>query len=170
MHKRKEGIETSSSFVREQRYLSEQAEVLKSEEQRRRMAEMKAYLDRQVRDKAAAKAVQKDLQLNEPANRYISALPMGAEIDEEEETYVKMAIRHALDGQVERKQTSIEEEKVASLRAEQQVLGYVAQEMQEARYRAFSEKKEQAAALRSTWAKQQQLKLMEATLDRAEAA
>jgi hypothetical protein len=131
---------------------------------------MKAYLDRQVRDKAAAKAVQKDLQLKEPANRYISALPMGAEIDEEEETYVKMAIRHALDGQVERKHMSMEEEKVASLRAEQQVLGYVAQEMQEARYRAFSEKKEQAAALRSTWAKQQQLKLMEATLDRAEAA
>lgn len=170
LHKRKEGIESSSSFVREQRYLSEQAEVLKSEEQRRRMAEMKAYLDRQVRDKAAAKAVQKDLQLKEPANRYISALPMGAEIDEEEETYVKMAIRHALDGQVERKHMSMEEEKVASLRAEQQVLGYVAQEMQEARYRAFSEKKEQAAALRSTWAKQQQLKLMEATLDRAEAA
>jgi hypothetical protein len=73
-----------------------------------------------------------------------------------------MAIRHALDGQVERKHMSMEEEKVASLRAEQQVLGYVAQEMQEARYRAFSEKKEQAAALRSTWAKQQQLKLMEA--------
>jgi len=71
---------------------------------------------------------------------------------------------------VERKIQTIEDEKVASLRAEQQVLGHVAHEMQEARFRAFSEKREQEAALRSTWAKQQQLKLMESTLDKAESA
>ena len=42
--------------------------------------------------------------------------------------------------------------------------------MQEARFRIWSERKQQEEALRSTWAKQQQLKLMEATLDKAEAA
>jgi len=170
LHKRKEGIESSSSFVREQRYLSEQAEVLKDEENRRRMTEMRSYLDRQVRDKAAAKATQKEMQKSEPPLRYIPALPQGAEIDDEEEAYVKMALKHALDGQVERKHLTREEEKASELRAEQQVLGHVAAEMQEARYRAFSERRDQEAALRSTWAKQQQLKLMEATLDKAEAA
>jgi len=170
LHKRKEGIESSSSFVREQRYLSEQAEVLKGEENRRRLTEMRSYLERQVRDKAAAKSTMKELQRGEPAARHIPALPSGAEIDDEEEAYVKMALKHALDGQVERKIQTIEDEKVASLRAEQQVLGHVAHEMQEARFRAFSEKREQEAALRSTWAKQQQLKLMESTLDKAESA
>merc|ERR1712216_1078699 len=111
-----------------------------------------------------------EIQQNEPPLRFIPALPSGAEIDDEEEAYVKMALKHALDGQVERKTLTTEEEKAHSLRAEQQVLGHVAQEMQEARYRAFSERREQEAALRSTWAKQQQLKLMEATLDKAEAA
>ena len=62
------------------------------------------------------------------------------------------------------------EEKTESLTAEQQALSHVASEMQEARYRAYSERREQETALRSTWAKQQQLKLMEATLDKAEAA
>ena len=134
------------------------------------MTEMRSYLDRQVRDKAAAKATQKELQKSEPPLRYIPALPQGAEIDDEEEAYVKMALKHALDGQVERKHLTREEEKASELRAEQQVLGHVAAEMQEARYRAFSDRRDQEAALRSTWAKQQQLKLMEATLDKAEAA
>ena len=46
----------------------------------------------------------------------------------------------------ELKHLTAEEDKAASLRAEQQVLGHVAQEMQEARYRAFSERREQEAA------------------------
>ena len=100
----------------------------------------------------------------------IATLPRGSEIDAEEEAYVKMALKHALDGQVERKVQTQVDEKVAALSAEQQALGHVAVEMQEARYRAYSERREQEVALRSTWAKQQQLKLMEATLDKAEAA
>ena len=170
LHTRKEGIEHMSSFVREQRYLSEQAELLKGEENRRRLAEMRSYLERQVRDKESAKAKAIQLHKAEQPSRHISALPSGSEIDAEEEAYVKMALKHALDGQVERKVQTVAEERAASIAAEQQALGYVAAEMQEARYRAYSERREQEAALRSTWAKQQQLKLMEATLDKADAA
>lgn len=170
LHSRKEGIEASSSFQREQRYLSEQAELLKGEENRRRMTEMRAYLERQVRDKEKAKTIQKEHKMHEPIGGPIATLPRGSEIDAEEEAYVKMALKHALDGQVERKVQTQVDEKVAALSAEQQALGHVAAEMQEARYRAYSERREQEVALRSTWAKQQQLKLMEATLDKAEAA
>ena len=59
LHARKEGIELNASFQREQRYLSEQAELLKAEEQRRRMGEMRAYLERQMTDKEKTKAVAK---------------------------------------------------------------------------------------------------------------
>jgi len=170
LHARKDGIENAASFMREQRYLSEQAELLKGEENRRRMAEMRAYLDRQVRDKGTAKQHAREVKLAETAGHPIATLPRGSEIDAEEEAYVKMALKHALDGQVERKNHVKIEEKVASISAEQQALGHVAAEMQEARYRAYSERREQESALRSTWAKQQQLKLMEATLDKAEAA
>ena len=170
LHARKEGIESSSSFVREQRYLSEQAEVLKGEENRRRMSEMRAYLDRQVKDKEAARQAAKESKALEDPRALNRALPAGAAIDGEEEAYVKMALKHALDGQVERKQLVKEEERATELRAEQQALGHVAAEMQEARYRAYSERREQEAALRATWGKQHALKLMEATLEKAEAA
>ena len=172
LHTRKEGIELNASFQREQRFLSEQAELLKSEEQRRRMAEMRAYLDRQIKDKASTKAAAR-LEARHanslPAGR-VSALPTGSDIDAEEEAYVKMALKHALDGQVERKEAVKVESKAAELQQEQRALSHVAREMQEARFRSWSERKQQVEALRSTWAKQQQLKLMEATLDKAEAA
>jgi hypothetical protein len=169
LHARKDGIESTQSFVREQRYLSEQAELLKGEENRRRLAEMRAYLDRQVRDKETARAEgRKAALLPEPKGR-VPPLPRGSDIDAEEEAYVKMALKHALDGQVERKQSALEEEKASSILAEQRQLGHVAQEMQDARYRAYAERREQEAALKSTWAKQLQLKTMEATLEKAEA-
>ena len=81
-----------------------------------------------------------------------------------------MALKHALDGQVERKEQVKVVGKASDLAQEQQALNHVAREMQEARFRTWSERKQQEEALRSTWAKQQQLKLMEATLDKAEAA
>lgn len=171
LHTRKQGIEVSSSFQREQRYLSEQAELLKSEEQRRRMGEMRSYLERQMSDKEASRAAQRlEARSDTLAGRQISSLPSGSDIDAEEEAYVKMALKHALDGQVERKESSAAQSKASELQQEQQALNHVAREMQEARFRSWSERKQQEEALRSTWAKQQQLKLMEATLDKAEAA
>lgn len=172
LHTRKEGIELNSSFQREQRYLSEQAELLKGEEQRRRLAEMRSYLEKQMTEKEAARAKEKTTErLQGLAGKLpISALPTGSEIDAEEEAYVKMALKHALDGQVERKQANQTALKAQDLSQEQQALSHVAREMQEARYRTWSERKQQEEALRQTWAKQQQLKLMEATLDKAEAA
>jgi len=167
LHTRKQGADKSASFEKEQRYLSGQAELLKAEESQRRLTEMRAYLDRQVRDKERAKASQKEAMGQEQSTA-TSALPVGSQIDEEEEAHVKMALKHALDGQVERKRAVIENEKAASLQAEQQALGHVAQEMQEARYRTYKERREQEHALRSTWAKQLQLRRMQATLEKAE--
>jgi len=170
LHTRKEGIELNSSFQREQRYLSEQAELLKSEEQRRRMGEMRSYLERQMKEKEQSKAVGKLEARHEARNSPVAALPTGSDIDAEEEAYVKMALKNALDGQVERKEQTKLVAKATDLKQEQQALGHVAREMQEARFRIWSERKQQEEALRATWAKQQQLKLMEATLDKAEAA
>jgi len=169
LHTRKEGIELNSSFQREQMYLSEQAELLKHEEQRRRMGEMRAYLERQVKDKEHVREKEKVFKKMELAGRPVATLPTGSEVDADEEAYVKMALKHALDGQVERKEHTKVAEKAADLQQEQQALGHVAREMREARFRNWSERKQQEEALRSTWAKQQQLKLMEATLNKAEA-
>jgi len=170
LHTRKEGVELNVSFQREQRYLSEQAELLKSEEQRRRMGEMRSYLERQMKDKAHKTAAQKLEARHETSPSVVAVLPTGSDIDADEEAYVKMALKHALDGQVERKEQAKISAKVEDLKQEQQALGHVAREMQEARFRSWSERKQQEEALRSTWAKQQQLKLMEATLEKAEAA
>jgi hypothetical protein len=81
-----------------------------------------------------------------------------------------MALKHTLDGQVERKEATKITERAEDLAQEQQALSHVAREMQETRFRTWSERKQQEEALRSTWAKQQQLKLMESTLEKAEAA
>jgi hypothetical protein len=172
LHTRKEGIELNSSFQREQRYLSEQAELLKGEEQRRRLAEMRSYLEKQMNDKETERAHTRvqERALGLTGKLPISALPTGSEIDQEEEAYVKMALKHALDGQVERKEQTKVHIKSQDLAQEQQALSHVAREMQEARFRTWSERKQQEEALRATWAKQQQLKLMEATLEKAEAA
>ena len=59
LQRRKNAVDSSASFVREQRYLSEQAELLKHEESRRRAMEMRAYLERQMHDKMHAKAAAK---------------------------------------------------------------------------------------------------------------
>ena len=46
----------SEQYVREQRYLSEQGELLKLEENRRRLDDMKKYLEVQRREKIAKDA------------------------------------------------------------------------------------------------------------------
>ena len=135
------------------------------------MGEMRAYLERQIQDKQAERATYRRAKENAYLkDGKVSGLPGGSEIDFEEEAYVKMALRHALDGQVERKEKAKVSEKALDLAAEQQALKHVASEMQEARFRTWKDRKSQEESLRSTWAKQQQLKLMEATLEKAEAA
>ena len=56
LSKRKQVDTDSEQYVREQRYLSEQVELLKLEENRRRMDDMKRYLDVQKREKLAKDA------------------------------------------------------------------------------------------------------------------
>ena len=56
LSKRKQVDTDSEQYVREQRYLSEQVELLKLEENRRRMDDMKKYLDVQKREKLAKDA------------------------------------------------------------------------------------------------------------------
>ena len=266
LHTRKEGLEMHSSFNREQRHLSEQAELLKAEEQRRRTAEMRVYLEKQMQSRATDREktkleerfavsrlpitslptgaprarprlsprraplapfrpppsptvphlpprshlpqpsprralAKRRMQASNASHKLPISLPRasrkpphkpptpstrashkslpqvshthvtaGSEVDAEEEAYVKMALKHALDGQVERKEASKTNERQQELHQEQEALSHVAREMQEVRFRAYSERKQMEESLRATWAKQQQLKVMEATLQKAEAA
>ena len=151
LHTRKEGIELNSSFAREQVPVGAGG-AAQSEEQRRRMAEMRSYLDRQISDRAAARKEEKAKEALERSGYPLGALPLGSQIDAEEETYVKMALKHALDGQVERKKGMAVMEKAADLQQEQRALGHVAREMQ-GHFRIWSERKQQEEALRSTWAR-----------------
>lgn len=168
LNARKSNLESTGSLLKEQRILSEQAEVLKSEEHRRRMGEMKAYLQRQAQDKQKAKAEAKvefrhDIYANGPAS---AVLPLGSEVSAEEEAFVKMATRQALDAQVEHKEAVKKQAKEALLEQEISVLDGVAAEVRESRLREISHKKESQDALRSAWAKQEALRAYEKTLDR----
>ena len=132
---------------------------------------MRSYLERQIQDKQAErKQFKAELKENAYTSKdgKVSGLPGGSEIDAEEEAYVKMALKNTLDQQVERKEKAKVSEKALDLAAEQQALQHVASEMQEARFRTWKERKSQEENLRATWQKQQQLKLMEATLEKAE--
>lgn len=66
----------------------------------RRWAEMRAYLERQMKEKERVKAANKLEARQERVGHPVATLPTGSEIDGEEEAYVKMALKHALDGQV----------------------------------------------------------------------
>ena len=85
--------------MHEQRYLSEQAELIKAEEQKRRMGEMKAYLDSQVREKESREALRKLSERAEAASRGpVTVLPVGIERPGCEEESVSATVeRKALD-------------------------------------------------------------------------
>merc|ERR1711988_737056 len=51
LNQRQEAERRSRKYVDEQRYLSEQAEFLRAEENKRRMKEMQSYLKMQMKDK-----------------------------------------------------------------------------------------------------------------------
>jgi len=170
LNRRKATVETSASFLREQRYLSEQAELLRHEEQRRRTSEMRTYLERQMEDKAINKQRAKADAVNEDLvreNMVIATLPIEIGVDEEEETHVKMALKQTLDTQVSRKAKDKEEMKAAELVQQQHALNMVAAEMQEKRTRDFVNRQEEKEVLRQTWKMQEELKKMEATVEKA---
>lgn len=167
LHKRKQVESDSNSYVREQRYLSEQVELLKQEEQRRRMEEMKTYLEMQKREKLAKDAANKlDERTDETAGGVTPTLPTGIEPDPEEEFYVKQALRRALDGQVEHKARAKEAAVQQDKAQQQHVLNCVALEMRQARFRELSQRRDQADMLKSTWAKQDQLKKLELEIEK----
>ena len=165
LQKRQAVEETSDAFVHEQRYLSEQAELIKAEEQKRRMGEMKAYLDSQVREKESREALRKLSERAEAASRGpVTVLPVGIEPDPEEEEFVKYALKKTLDNQVERKARDAVDEKARALREDQTTLNALAIEMRQSRFREMQDRNEQAEMLSATWTKQKALKDMERAL------
>jgi len=170
LQRRKAAVDTSASFLREQRYLSEQAELLKHEESRRRAMEMRAYLERQMHDKMHAKAAAKLEARHDDLVRdgvAISTLPMENNIDDEEEEHVKLALKQTLDAQVMRKHQAKANAQAVELEQQQHALNCVALEMQEKRTRDFVQKQEQKEVLQKTWQLQNDLRKMEASVDKA---
>jgi len=170
LQRRKAAVDTTASFQREQRYLSEQAELLKHEESRRRSMEMRAYLERQMHDKMHAKAAAKLEARHDDLVRdgvTISTLPMENSIDDDEEAHVKLALKQTLDNQVARKAEAKREAQAAELEQQQHALNCVALEMQEKRTRDFVQKQEQAEVLQKTWQLQNDLRKIESGVERA---
>merc|ERR1719291_877621 len=165
LDQRKVAIHHSKSYMKEQRHLSEQAELLKQEEQRRRIAEMRSYLDQQVDNKKATKEFEKRLLKTEVPINDPSALPAGCDPDPDEEVYVKIALRQALDHQVDSKVKLKQQSQAEEKQQEQYTLSCVAKEMQQARFRDLESKRDRAQMLTSTWEKQNSLKRYERKLD-----
>lgn len=168
LDRRKAAQDNSASFLREQRHLTEQSEVLKQEENRLRMAEMKAYLAKQASEKRAKQQEERLKKAQEPPISLPRTLPAGADVDREEEAYVKMAIKHALDHQVDHKMRREKETKEEELEEQKHALNVVAEEMQQMRFREATHKREQSQMLSHMWSRQNHLRKMELELDRQE--
>mmetsp|Transcript_27577 Transcript_27577/g.60491 ORF Transcript_27577/g.60491 Transcript_27577/m.60491 type:complete len:595 (+) Transcript_27577:103-1887(+) len=166
LENRKAAIDHSKSFQREQRYLSEQSELLKQEETRRRMEHMRNYLAAQVGDKKSKDEAARLEALHERPYSNPTTLPRGSEPEEGEEQYVKMALKHALDQQVEERRQIATAIKQEHLQEERKALDCISREMQQARFREIAARKDQKEMLDHTWQKQAQLKKMELSLDR----
>ena len=91
----------------------------------------------------------------------------GTEVDEGEEAYVKMALRRALEQQVEIKDHQKKVKEKEDLQQQQHVLNCVAKEMQQARFREMAQRRERSDVLSDSWQKQQKLKQIERGLDKA---
>lgn len=119
---------------------------------------MRAYLERQMLEKAKAKDAAKKEAIRDDILRegtMIRALPVDVHVDEQEDAHVKLALKQTLDAQVERKKMRRQEELDAELEQQQQALDILSAEMLEKRTRDFMSKKEQKEALRQTWKIQQ---------------
>jgi len=167
LDKRKGAIDTSKAYVKEQRYLSEQGERLKEEETRRRVADMKSYLDGQIADKRTKSQMTKALERTEVPINDPTTLPAGTEIDPDEEQFVKMALRRALDNQVAAKEVERKNIHEEDLSQQKQILNCVAHEMKQARFRDLTLRNDRREMLNGTWQKQQQLRNTELALDKA---
>lgn len=131
---------------------------------------MRTYLERQMHDKMHAKAAAKLEARHDDLLRDgvpISTLPTENSIDEEEEAHVKLALKQTLDAQVARKAHAKREQQEADLEQQQHALNCVALEMQEKRTRDFVQKQEQKEVLQKTWQLQNDLRAMEASVDKA---
>ena len=162
LEKRKATDRVDKSFLREQRYLSEQAELLKQEEQGRRLEAMKTYLEKQMGDKQVKKDDARAQKLSEkPHLEYVPTVPMGTEPEPEEEMYIKAALKKTLDSQVDYKQQNKAAAKADELQHERHALHCVAVEMQQARLRDAARRADRTEMLRSTWDRQASLKKVE---------
>ena len=103
-----------------------------------------------------------ELPINDPAT-----LPMGTEIDPEEEQFVKLALRRALDNQVAAKEMERKATHEDDLSQQKQILNCVAHEMKLARARDLTQRRDRQEMLNGTWQKQQQLRNVELSLDKA---
>ena len=130
------------------------------------MAHMRSYLEGQVKEKATKVAVAKQEALDEVPIDSPATLPMGTDPDPDEDQYIKMALRHALDQQVVMKQTSVQQSKEEDLREQRHALDCIAREMQNTRFRELEQREDRKQMLDSAWSKQQKLKKMELDLDR----
>lgn len=123
---------------------------------------MRAYLERQMDDKATAKHSAKKESVHDDILREginISTLPVDQGVDEDEEAHVKLALRQTLDQQVERKKERKKAESSVELEQQHHALGMVAAEMQEKRTRDFVNRQEEKEVLRQTW-KMQQVRML----------
>ena len=67
------------------------------------MAEMRAYLERQIKEREKERVALRAEEKADYNKGYPASLPKGNSIDLEEEAYVKMALKHALDGHLPNK-------------------------------------------------------------------
>jgi len=166
LDRRKCAVDQSNAFVQEQRNLSDQAELLKQAEQKRRMAEMKRYLDKQVKERKQARNEERETD-RLAAFGLPTTLPMHHDPDPAEAVMVAAAMREALDQQKERKETYERNERDSVIRQEKEMNDRIAIELQQTKYYELVAKRDKAEILNLSWLRQQRLRQLEAEIQKS---
>lgn len=166
LNRRKQAADDSKAFVHEQKYLSDQAELLKQAEQRRRVSEMKSYLDRQMKDREKQRSAEREEE-KVLAFGLSTALPMQHDPDPEAAAFVTSTMRKALSEQIEHKDAEKRSTRDQAIQQEKRMMDVNALEIQQAQYRQLTAKLDTASTLNASWQRQHRLKLLEAEIEKA---
>jgi hypothetical protein len=166
LNRRKQAADESKAFVHEQKYLSDQAELLKQAEQKRRMTEMKKYLDRQMKDRERQRTTEREAEMI-PAFGLSTAVPMHQDPDPDAAAFVTSAMRKALTQQIEDKEAEKLSTRNQAIQQEKRMMDANAVEIQQAQYRQLTAKRDTASSLHTSWQRQHRLKHLEKEIEKA---
>lgn len=160
LERRKAAAAQSHALALEQRELSEREERLKHADQRRRMAEMRCYVDaqRQERPRERERERTADHEWAAAAEAAEPSVATTRRLREERASATAKIMREALTEQMERKAEKARQEREAELGEERRWVAQALEEEQKSRLEALAAQRDRAETLNREWDRQQRVR------------